>query len=202
MLKKMQFTGTLLLLLLWSAAGFASRQIAPTLNDPSGVGGMKWGSPLENSPLLLPYEITPYKNEFYDRKVDGFGFADRFFDDDWKTPLLEEKRESFIRKDEKLFFETIPLLQVVYSYSGGKLSEVTMLFKGEENYQSVEEFCETTFGPSPATRCPPAFGAVGRLQTDRFWEGETTLIHLRWDHILFTDKTFGFLQFRSKEQVK
>jgi len=202
MLKKTLFCWTFVFLSFWSVAGFASPEIAPALHDPSGAGGSDWGSPHGETASMQPYEITPYTNEFYERRVDGFGFADRFFDDDWKKPLLEGNRESFVRNGEKPVFETIPLLQAVYSYSDGGLSEVTMLFKGEENYQSMEEYCEKVYGPSSATRCPPVFGAVGRLQTDRFWKGEATLIHLRWDHILFTDKTFGFLQFRSRKHMK
>jgi hypothetical protein len=200
--RKMLFLCACLCFVLWSAAGFAFPEAAPLLHDPSGAAGKEWGSVHGGSDALIPYEITPYTNEFYDRKIDGFGFADRFFDDDWKDPLLEGKRESYLMKGDRLFLETIPLLQVIYSYSAGELSEVTMLFKGEENYQSVEQYCLQIFGESPATRCPPTFGAVGRLRTDRFWAGEKTLIHLRWDHILFTDKTFGFLQFRSRRHME
>ena len=201
-LKKTLFLFIFMCFSLWVAAGFASQKIAPLLNDPLETTGLEWGSPPEDVDSMISYKISSYMNEFYDWKVDGFGFADRFFDDDWKKPLLDGKRESYIKKNDELRFEMISLLKTVYSYSSGNLSEITMLFKGEEIYQSIEEFCQINYGPSQTTKCPPTFGAVGRLQTDQFWEGEKTLVHLRWDHILFTDKTFGFLQFRSKKHLE
>jgi hypothetical protein len=201
--KKTGFAWVGLMLLLLSGIAVASQgpSPSPARKDPGGFRGMEWGKPFLSVSALVPYKITPYTNEFYNRKIDGFGFADRFFDDDWKTKLTEAKRESFIRKTEELTFEGVPLIRIVYSFSEGALSEVTMLFKGDGNYLAMEKVCDELFGPTTVTKCPPVFGAVGRLQTDRFWQGKSSLIHLRWDHVLFTDKTFGFLQFRSRKHM-
>jgi len=179
----------------------ASTAPAILRKDPGGFRGIKWGAHFSVFPAMVPYKVTPYTNEFYNRKVDGFGFADRFFDDDWKPPLIDGKRENFIREGEALSFEGIPLIRIVYSFTRGTLSEVTMLFKGDPNYLAMENLAGKLYGPAAVTKCPPVFGAVGRLQTDRFWQGKSTLIHLRWDHVLFTDKTFGFLQLRSREHL-
>ncbi len=180
------------------APASASQKAASLSNDPGGFRGIEWGKPLASFEKMIPYEVTPYTNEFYHWRVDGFGYADRFFDDDWKKPLMDGKRENYVREGESLLFYDVPLIRIVYSFSNGKLSDVTLLFKGDENYLAMERLAEKLFGPTVVTKCPPVLGAVGRLQTDRFWQGKKTLIHLRWDHLLFTDKTFGFLQLRSR----
>ncbi|HOV29327.1 MAG TPA: hypothetical protein PLY83_04505 [Synergistales bacterium] len=179
----------------------ASLKTADLRNDPGGFRGIEWGKPLSSFEKMVPYKVTPYTNEFYHWRIDGFGYADRFFDDDWKKPLIDGKRENFIREGESLFFHKVPLIRIVYSFSNGKLSEVTLLFKGDENYLAMEKLTEQLFGPTTVLKCPPVLGAVGRLQTDRFWQGKKTWIQLRWDHLLFTDKTFGFLQFRSRANL-
>lgn len=190
-----------IVLLISCRAVTAFSEPAQIREDPGGFREAAWRSPFSAFTKMIPYKVTPYTNEFYNWKVDGFGYADRFFDDDWKNPLIDGKRESYVREGENLSFHDVPLIRIVYSFSNGLLSEVTLLFKGDSNYLSMEKLANEIFGPTAVTKCPPVFGAVGRLQTDRFWKGAKTLIHLRWDHILFTDKTFGFLQFRSRADL-
>ena len=176
---------------------FATFPCSAFQNEPAGFREMKWGRSLNSIEGLIPYEPSLRKNEFYNWKEDGIGWADKFQDHSWKEPLMQEERKSYVLEEEDLEYEGADLVKIVYTFTGNKLSHVTLLFKTETDYNLLKEFCQRQYGERSPVKIVPTIASGGRHMTDTVWQGDITRVRLRWDHIFLTRKTFGYLQLNS-----
>ncbi len=90
-------------------------------NEPSGFRGIKWGTPLSKfDDLIIQKDKLPMKV---------------------KVPWVRAKR-----RKEDLNFEDVKVSRINYFFDNNVFSSVTVMFRSDQDFQNLKEFCFRTYG--------------------------------------------------------